>query len=162
MTQWIAHENQNVTSKDVYDILSRHKLLPMNPAHAAALCNSIADSGFHYEVREAQNIVANVFVTSVIDGESAVFDLIPVPRNFRVGFDEPISEACEPILTALFNERHVRRITAYAPYSRSRTKRALCALGFVHEGRIQQGIHLHGEEPEDLRILGLIREDYDA
>lgn len=163
VANWITHENPALTADAVYDVLSRHNLLPESPVQAAAVCNAMSRSAKHYEIMgEGGKIVANVFVSDIIDGEDANLDLVPVAEYFRFGFDEAFKEAMDPIISALFDRHNLRRISSAVPYSRSRTKRALCSLGFTHEGRKAEGVRLAGEKPEDLRLLGLLRGKYNA
>ena len=88
-------------------------------------------------------------------------DFIPVAKHFRSGFHEHFKEAMAPIIDDLFNGFGVRRVTSAIPESRSRTKKALCVLGFSVEGRLREAVRLHGKPPEDLRMLGMVRSDYD-
>jgi len=161
VVRWTATENPALSAEQVYEVLTKHQLLPESPVMAAATCNAMSAECRHFKIAdESGEVVANVFVSGIADGEEATLDIIPVAKHFRSGFDDPLKEAMRPILNILFNEHRVRRVNACAPFSRSRTKRALCALGFVHEGRKRGGVHLFGCQPEDLRELGLLREEY--
>lgn len=158
---WITKENENLTAEAVYGILSRHNLLPESAVQAAAVCNAMSRSAKHFEIIGiGGEVVANVFVSDIIDGEDANLDLVPVAEHFRFGFEPMFAEAMAPIIDGMFSRHNLRRISAAVPYSRSRTKRALCSIGFKHEGRKEQGVRLAGEKPEDLRMLGLLREEH--
>lgn len=159
---WQLIESKSVSAQQVYEILKKHRLLPASIELSAGICNSLASSGTHYLVYcdEENTEIADVFVSGVIQGDSAQLDLIPVAKFFRTGFDEPLREAMNPLLNMLFNTAGARRLTSSVPASRSRTKRALCSLGFVPEGRLRSGVALYDKKPEDLRVLGMVREDF--
>jgi hypothetical protein len=157
-----AIEETEINPQIVYDILKNHKLLPESTPMAASACNSIGSSGARFSITEDEELRCEVFVSEIIPGETASLDLVPVASYFRHGYHEAFSEVMTPLIEHLFSEMGVRRISAAIPASRSRTKRALCSLGFAVEGRLREAVKLHNEEPQDLRILGLLKSDQPA
>jgi len=157
---WTLVENQDLTPQVVYEVLKHHRLLPASVELAASTCNAIAVGGSHFTMVDDGEDIASVFVSCITHGEEAKLDIVPVGRYFRTGFDDPLRTAMKPLLKILFEEFNLRRITSAIPESRSRTKRALCSLGFKPEGRIRDGVVLYDKPPEDLRILGLLRDDF--
>jgi len=157
---WDLVEQTGTSAEGIYEILKHHRLLPASLELAASVCTSMATGGSHFIIYDGADEVANVFISGVVEGESAQLDLVPVTRYFRTGFDDQFMEAMQPLLELLFSTFMVRRITAAFPATRSRTKRALCSLGFKPEGRIREGVALYNRAPEDIRILGLLRQDY--
>ena len=155
---WVIEENEN-SPQIVYDILKNHKLLPESLPMAASVCNSVGSSGSRFSITEDDELRCEVFVSGIVPGESASLDLVPVASHFRHGYHEALSEVMTPLIEHLFSDLDVRRISAVIPASRSRTKRALCSLGFAVEGRLREAVKLHNEEPQDLRILGLLKSD---
>jgi hypothetical protein len=157
---WTLVENQDLTPQVVYEVLKHHRLLPASMELAASACNNIAVGGSHFMMVDEGEDIASVFISGIVHGEQAQLDIVPVAKHFRTGFDDPLRDAMVPLLTILFTEFDLRRITSVIPASRSRTKRALCSLGFKPEGRIRDGVVLHNKPPEDMRILGLLRTDF--
>ena len=153
---WVL-EPEDSSAQSVYEILKRHRLLPESTMMAASICNTLATGErFVLKNEEDDEVIGNLFVTPVVDTGVVQLDFVPVVKHFRTGFDEPLREALVPLLTSLF-EAGVRRVESSIPESRSRTKRALCTLGFKPEGRARDGIVLHGKAPEDVRMLGLLQ-----
>lgn len=157
---WVLTENQDLTPQVVYEVFKHHRLLPASMELAASTCNSIAVGGSHFVMTNGGEDIASVFISGIVHGEEAKLDIVPVAKHFRTGFDDPLRDAMVPLLTILFEEFDLRRITSVIPESRSRTKRALCSLGFKPEGRIREGVVLYNKPPEDMRILGLLRADF--
>jgi len=155
---WVLQVSDDTKPEHVYELLKHHRLLPQSEVMAASICNGLG-SGTRYMLMDGDTTVANLFVTGVAPMEIAQLDLIPVVQFFRTGFDAPLRKSVMPILKALFEEEKVRRIESSIPASRSRTKRALCSLGFKPEGRLREGIVLYGKEPEDIRMLGMMPYD---
>jgi len=158
---WKAERTEN-NPQIVFDILKKHKLLPDSMPHCAAACNALGSGGERFSLESDGELMAEVFVSGVVPHESASMDIIPVTKHFRFGYHEAFIEAMSPIFDDLFNEFDVRRVSAAIPASRSRTKKALCVLGFKIEGRIREAIKLHNENPQDMRMLGLLKSDYVA
>lgn len=157
---WTLIENQDLTPQVVYEVFKHHRLLPASVELAASACNRIAVGGSHFIMVGDGEDIASVFISGIVHGEQAQLDIVPVAKHFRTGFDDPLRDAMIPLLTILFEEFDLRRITSVIPESRSRTKRALCSLGFKPEGRIREGVALYNKPPEDMRILGLLRVDF--
>lgn len=153
-------EELDPSAEDIYALLKRHRLIPESPYAAAGACRAL-EGGAHYRITSDGDHVGDLFVSGVIDGDTANIDLVPVPKYFRAGFDADFADATAPIFKALFSRHSIRRVTSIVPASRSRTKRALCSLGFKPEGRMREGVVLYKGEVEDLRILGLLEEYYD-
>lgn len=154
--EWVLEAMGKASSEEVYALMREHRLIAESPYMAADACTALQNAD-HYEVRaESGQKVADIFVSAVYPGESAVLDIVPVSRFFRGGFDEPLASAVSPLLASLFDGEGVRRITSTFPASRPRTKRALDALGFEPEGRMESAVRLYGEEPTALRIFGLL------
>ena len=65
------------------------------------------------------------------------------------------------VLSVGFRTLELQRISAYAHPENERSLRALERLGFVAEGTLVAW-HLHGGERRDVRILRLLREDWEA
>jgi ribosomal-protein-alanine N-acetyltransferase len=65
------------------------------------------------------------------------------------------------VLSVGFRSLELQRISAYAHPENERSVRALERLGFVAEGTLVAW-HLHGGERRDVRILRLLREDWEA
>ena len=65
------------------------------------------------------------------------------------------------VLCVGFRSLELQRISAYAHPENERSVRALERLGFVAEGTLVAW-HLHGGERRDVRILRLLREDWEA
>jgi len=159
---WTVETSNEMNPNVVYAVLKKHKLLPESVAASASVCNVVGTSGARFLIKdESGDVVCNVFVSSVEPDETASLDIIPVAKYFRADYADDFRSAMAPVLDDLFNELKVRRVASLIPESRSRTKRALCALGFVVEGRARKAVRLHGREPEDLRILGLLKSDYE-
>lgn len=157
---WKLVESESISPEAVYEILKHHRLLPASVELAASVCNSMAVGGHHFIIADGTEEVANIFLSGLTPGESVQLDLVPVARHFRTGFDSPFLGAMEPLLERLFGALQVRRITSAFPASRKRTKRALCSIGFKPEGRIREGVALYNRDPEDIRVLGLLKKDY--
>jgi hypothetical protein len=82
--------------------------------------------------------------------------MIPHPQHFRGGYDEKLIGAMEPLWGQVFDVLGTRRLTAFIPESRGRTKKALKVCGFRHEGRIRQMVKFEKKNPEDIFVLGLL------
>ena len=65
------------------------------------------------------------------------------------------------VLSVGFRSLELQRISAYAHPENERSVRALERVGFVAEGTLVAW-HLHGGERRDVRILRLLREDWEA
>ena len=65
------------------------------------------------------------------------------------------------VLSVGFRSLELQRISAYAHPENERSVRALERLGFVAEGTLVAW-HLHGGRRRDVRILRLLREDWEA
>lgn len=65
------------------------------------------------------------------------------------------------VLGVGFRSLELQRISAYAHPENERSVRALERVGFVAEGTLVAW-HLHGGERRDVRILRLLREDWEA
>jgi len=65
------------------------------------------------------------------------------------------------VLSVGFRSLELQRISAYAHPENERSVRALERLGFVAEGTLVAW-HLHGGERRDVRILRLLREDWEG
>lgn len=139
----------------VFDLLKHHRLLPESEQVSAAICNSLG-RGERHTITDGESLVANVYVT--LDGPTGIaqLDLVPVTKYFRSEFDEPLRGVMIPLLASLFDDRGARRIEASVPETRSRTRRALCSIGFKPEGRCREAVVLFGKVPEDIRMLGLL------
>jgi len=155
---WFAEKKDN-NPQIVLDVLKKHRLLPENLPYAAAMCNEMG-AGHRFQLTVEGALRCEVFVSSVVPGEQASLVLVPVAEHFRHGYHEDFVEAFAPLFHDLFQEMDVRRINAAIPATRSRTKRALCVLGFSVEGRMKDAVKLHNEEPQDLRVLGLTKDAY--
>jgi len=159
---WTIDRSEEMDPSVVYDILKRHKLLPESVVASASMCNNVGTSGIRFTLtNEEGEHVGDVFVSDIETGETASMDFVPVAKHFRAGYHEEFQEVMAPVLSDLFEEFDVRRVTSSVPESRSRTKRALCVLGFSIEGRMRDAVKLHGKIPEDLRLLGMTKADYE-
>ena len=65
------------------------------------------------------------------------------------------------VLSVGFRSLELQRISAYAHPENERSVRALERIGFVAEGTLVAW-HLHGGERRDVRILRLLREDWEG
>ena len=159
--EWTLVEYGPANPKDIFDLLSKHKLLPESVELSASLCNSVGSDGQRYQVVDGDTLIADIIVSSVMPGEACSVDVVPVAKHFRSGYHDKIREAVQPLLAELFDGYNVRRVSAVVPATRSRTKKLLSSLGFVAEGRQRDALKLYGKEPEDLRMLGMTRREYD-
>ena len=160
IAQWQATEFPPPTGEDVYELLQKHRLAQQSTELTIAICKEAASGRYFQVVSPEDGLIAHVFVTGMFRGEQANITVVPITKHFRSGFDEPFHSAMAPVLRDLFDVHGVRRLNAESPKSRSRTKRALCSLGFVSEGKAADGVQMLGEKPEDLKLLGLTARNY--
>ena len=154
-------------AEDVFELLKRHRLLHESVEASAYACRALGDPELSTRYRiedDGGDRVCDVFLTSVILHDTAMIDLVPVPKHFRRGFDDAFAAAMRGVLGPAFAKDcyDLRRITSLVPASRSRTKRALCALGFKPEGRMREAVNLHRDGIQDLRVLGLLKSEYEG
>lgn len=69
------------------------------------------------------------------------------------------AEAKGLVANVAFEVCGLERIGAYANPENGRSARALERLGFVREGRLRRW-HRHGEQPLDVDVFGLLREEW--
>jgi len=149
--------------EDILEMILRHRLMPVNPLEAAASCCAIRRSD-QSVLLEGDEVVGKVFVNIQESRATGSIDLIPVPKYFRSVDDyrEQLRGAMVGMLKDIFAQPGFRRLSAYVPDSRGRTKKALRAIGFKMEGKIRDGVHFRrSDSPEDLYVLGLTASDFD-
>jgi hypothetical protein len=170
--KWVAVPvaTENVTPEFLFKLAKRHKLLPENLALAVENYRHLSGTCAVIEIidEESKDIIADVIVSGVIDGESGWVDMVPVPKFFaplnRDGSrnEDPylarFREALRPLLVRLIEKRGLRRLDCEIPASRRRTVKAMKACGFVEEGVKKYAIKLRDMEPDDLVILGMYPE----
>lgn len=164
MSAWELAEVQDITAEQIYELYLRHHLVPESVPVAISAFRAIALGSWVADVRDGENVVvATVIVSSIITGDRADLDLIPVSKYFRGNeWPDRLREATVPLWDMVFGVGGCRRMTACVPASRPRTIRALEALGFVNEGTLREAVHIHGQEPEGLVVLGLLPADLEV
>ena len=150
---------EKVTPAMVYDLSLQHNLVPESVEQSLHTFRSLAGGGLVLQIYEGEDKVATLIVSSLVPRESAELDLIPKPQYFRRGFKQELVSSLQPLWMVLFEEMGVRRVTAYVPKSRVRTKRALLACGFEVEGVMREGARMRNKNPEDLYLMGLLKKD---
>jgi len=150
------------SEEEILELVIRHRLMPSNPVEAASACCALNGSD-QYVLMDGDVEVGKVFLNIDESKVSGSLDLIPVPKYFRAESDysEEFRAAMADALREAFANSGFRRMTAFVPDSRGRTKKALRSLGFKLEGRISEGILFRRkDEPEDLYVLGLCSRDF--
>lgn len=148
---------------EIYEIFERHKLVPEGLVAFLDLCKSMSRDARVVRIADGQDVVAEVIVSGVVDHEGATVEFIPVPRFFHNGDASGSSNlrmAMDPVLADLFMVHQVRRVTSLVTQHRNKTRTALKALGFKHEGGLEDGVQLRGRDPETLMIYGMTRKRY--
>lgn len=162
MTNWkaVPVHPEKVTPLFLFEIAKRHRLLQENfegnvdyyaqIAHNCAVVEVVDDCG---------GVVAQVFITNIVDGYSARIDFVPRPEYFKPSSDfvGKIHDAMSPVFSTLFEKRRLRRISAFVPEERNRTIKALRACGFKKEGCMVDEVKLAGKGFQNLIIMGLLQ-----
>jgi len=156
---WKASKRDVVAPKDLYELAAAHKLVPRDMATAVQTYRSMAGMVDWWTITDSDGRhVADMLITPMPSG-LATLDLVPEPEFFAPSrdFEGTLVEAALPVIEAVYGGPHqIRKIEAEVPVSRSRTKKALVALGFRHEGKRAVGIQFYGKEPEDTFIMGRV------
>jgi hypothetical protein len=162
MSDWLLEHvpHEEVTAAWLYEICRGHRLVPDNPEVAVASYRSLASEADVYKLMADEDEIGTVIISGKVEGETAVLDFIPVSRHFRSNYTVRLRRALTPLWVDLFEHDKIRRLTALAPVSRTRTIRALKKCGFVSEGVMREGTMLKDKEPEDVAILGLLALEY--
>ena len=161
---WTIQKVDEFAPEDVVQTVNHHRLMPAITEEATAACLALNSSDVYVVSNGGDGDVAKVFVHIAPGGGIASIDMIPNPRYFKVVDDyrDDFREVMAPVLADVFANERLRRITAFVPYSRGRTKKALRTLGFSHEGRIRCGVQFRRkDDPEDLFVMGMTAQDYD-
>ena len=153
-------KESQVTAEYLYDLSKKHRLLPDDLPGALEQFRRIAEDCFAIKITdsETKEVVGDIIISEVVDGQSASLDLIPNPKFFSPGedFHDNIFNAVNPILVKLMESRGLRRIDALVPQTRCRTKKALKACGFRVEGVRRNAIKFQGKPPEGQTIMGIL------
>lgn len=156
---WKMRKVEDVTPAMLFEISRRHHLVPESIQGALRNYHALASSSIVLHIADDDHDVATVIVSGITPNDTAEMDLVPVGKFFRGRYIRKLRAALSPLWTVLFGEMMLRRITAYVPHSRGRSAKALQALGFVDEGVMREGIKFRDRDPEDLAILGLLKDD---
>lgn len=158
---WQAQQRDSFTAQDIYSISLAHRLEWHNLDAFVGVCRSAARAGELHDIvtGDGEN-VGIVLVSGIMDGETASLELVPDPKHLVGDFADDIRAVMIPLLGRLFREYSLRRVTAVVPYSRFRTRKALRECGFAQEGKLAEGVHLRGFDPEDLYIFGMTARKY--
>ncbi len=146
----------------LYTVVRDSRLLPESVEQAISGFRAMAEDAVVYEIIDSDiGAVATVIISGLIKGESASFDFAAKSKNFDKGYKDDLIKAMQPLWVNLFTGANsLRRITAFVPSSRTRTKRALRVVGFKDEGCLREGIVIKGKDPENLNILGMLADEY--
>jgi len=151
---------EEVTSERLFKMARRHRLIPDNVVDAVDYYNGISGSCAMIDIRteDDDELVGVIIVSEIVDGESAMVDLIPQPQFFTADqpFADEMRESIGPMFEKLIDGRNLRRLTAMVPKTRSRTFKALRASGFQKEGVMRKAIKFQGSKPEDVVIMGMM------
>lgn len=165
---WRIGDDEFWNPTKVYDLAKRHRLEPdLPPEDSVRYFQTVSAASVFYRVFSGEEVVATIAVSGLIRGYKCDLDLVPIPRHFDHGFEEDFRAAVAPLLTALFEDHLIHRVSAFVPESRSKTKSALKALGFIQEGRARDAVRFKPNgygtaEPEDLILMGLLAPDWMA
>ncbi|MBK9496736.1 MAG: hypothetical protein IPO08_19985 [Xanthomonadales bacterium] len=158
---WVAKQRAEVTPGDLYELAASHRLMPRDMVSAIQSYKAMAGVVKWWDLStEEGKHVADLLITPSICGIAQV-DLVPKPEFFApsADFQDDLKAAVSEILAATFGgDLSIRKLEAEVPVSRGRTKKALIALGFRHEGRRSIGVQFYGCEPEDTFLLGLLND----
>lgn len=167
----VAVKPEDVTAEFLYELSEKHRLIPENLTAAIEYYQAICHSCAVIQVIDGDDseIVADVIISDIADGDSAQIDMVPRPKYFAPilpdgsrnpdPYQQKIEDALAPVFTKLITGRNLRRLTAMVPKSRSRTFKALKACGFKKEGVMRQAVKFKGRtEAEDLVIMGMLPE----
>ncbi len=154
----VAVPTEEVTPEFLYNLGTSHRLVPESLVDAIEYYKAICPLCRVIEVKDGDEDIATLVLSSIADGSSADVDFIPMPQHFSYGkpYAEGMKESMVPVFKRLLEGRNLRRLTAQIPKSRSRTCKALTACGFKKEGVMRDAIKLRGREVEDIVIMGLL------
>ncbi len=159
---WVLKKVEDPSPSLLFDLAKQHGLVPDSVQSVLRCYHSMSTSSAVLYVMDGDQKVATVVVSAVVPGETAELDLIPVSQYFRSGYSHQLRDVMTPLWRVLFGEMALRRVTSWVPESRTRTLRALRALGFEDEGTMRMGLKLRDKDPEDLVMLGLLGVHCDA
>ena len=154
--KWKLEEIKDMTAMKYYEIAKHHRLVPDDPDQAVARYQHLENTAIAMRLLEGDEELAIFIVCDISKGSSATLEMIPHPQHFRGGYDEKLIGAMEPLWGQVFDVLGTRRLTAFIPESRGRTKKALKVCGFRHEGWIRQMVKFEKKNPEDIFVLGLL------
>jgi hypothetical protein len=150
---------EKLTPVALYDLSKKHNLVPDSTHQALRCYQNLATNSMALKLKDGDEEVATIVISSLVERECAELDLIPKGSYFQRRYKKSLVTALGPLWLVLFNHMQLRRITSFVPRSRARTRRALKAVGFRVEGVIREGIKLARKDPEDLYVMGLLREE---
>ena len=154
---WELTQAHDKTPPEIYQLALSKRLVPANMDDAIGTFRALAQQ-LIYEIHADGELVATVFVHSIVPGERAQIDFVPNTQFFKdQSFKEPLKHTLGELFMQLFHGYQVHRITAQVPESRGRTKKALRALGFKVEGKMIEAVHYDGRPREDVYVMGLLR-----
>jgi hypothetical protein len=157
---WSAREipREFVSAEFLYDVSRKHGLLQERPSATVSNLLQTARDGQVYAMYQGVEHVATMIVSRITEGWAAEVDMIPVRKWFRGNQGANLRRVVRPIILDLMEEYRLLRLTSWVPASRARAARALEECGFVREGTMRLAVQLDGHAPEDLVILGFVRE----
>ena len=159
---------EEVTAETLFELSKKHRLVPENMERALSRYANISSSCAVIEVEDSRDgtKIATLIISSIVDGEDAQVDLIPVSKFFSpVGKDgnknedpflEKIEAALGPVFRRLIKGRELRRLTAMLPKTHSRAFKILRECGFKKEGVMRDAVKFNGKEIEDIVIMGML------
>ena len=150
---------EKLTPVALYDLSKKHNLVPDSTHQALRCYQNMAVNSMALKIKDGDQEIATIVISSVVERECADLDLIPKGQYFQRRYKQSLIKAMQPLWLVLFEQLRLRRVTSYVPESRSRTRKALKAVGFKTEGIIREGIKLARKDPEDLYVMGLLSQE---
>lgn len=149
---------EKVTAKYLFDLSDKHRLIPENMVNAIDYYKAVSPGCRIIEIRDGDDLVGELIISNIMDGESATVDFVPVPEYFAYGepYEDGMRIALSKVFARLMEGRNLRRLTAMIPKTRSRAGKALRACGFKKEGVMRDAIKFNGRPVEDVVIMGLL------
>lgn len=157
---WSAREipREFVSAEFLYDVSRKHGLLQERPAATVSNLLQTARDAQVFAMYQGSDHVATLIISRIAEGWSAEADMIPVRKWFRGNQGDNLRRVVRPIILDVMDEYRLQRITSWVPASRVRAARALEACGFRREGTMRLAVQLDGHDPEDLLVLGFVKE----
>lgn len=156
MGEWRLDQVEDMKAVDFYEIAKHHRLVPDNPDEAVLRYQSLEQTATVMRLSDGDEELAIFIICNILPGNTATIEMIPHPQYFRGGYNDDLVRAMQPLWESAFNDLKLRKLTAFVPSSRGRTKKALKVCGFRHEGKIREMVKFKRKNPEDVFVLGLL------